>query len=483
MALDWIGSTRRVLLLEAGGFEYDAQMQDLYRGENVGEPYFPMQAARLRHFGGTTGHWAGFCAPLDPIDFEQRTWVDNSGWPISLDDLDEFYARAQTILELGPYDYSSDYWQAQDTELRRLPLGEGFWTKMWQFSPPTRFGTRYRDPVITANNIHLYTHATVREVLTNEAGSAVESLAVRMADGTEHRVRARQYILACGAIQNARLLLASNGLGNENDVVGRYFMEHIEIPGANLRLFEPRGLKMYVAPPRVGGADTPARGELALSAETQRSNQILNGTASLAPGSWGEYIASTFQIFTPEFLEERREARERGELPTAGADVTFEPGSEFQLSTRQEQAPNPSSRVTLSDEVDALGMPRTRLDWQLTALDKRSIRRFYELLGQEVGRLDLGRLQLADRLLDPDDRSWPVFLSGGWHHMGTTRMSDDPRTGVVDSNCRVHGVSNLHVAGSAAFSTAGAPNPTLTLVALTLRLSDHLKQDLNRGEA
>jgi len=482
MALDWIGSMKRVLLLEAGGFDYDAQMQDLYRGEIVGEPYFPLQAARLHFFGGTTGHWGGFCAPLDPIDFEQRKWVENSGWPISLDDLTDYYARAQNVLELGPYDYSSDYWRARDPELRQLSLGEAFWTKMWQFSPPTRFGTRYRDSIVNAKDVHLYTHATVSRVLANEAGSLVESVLIKTMDGAEHTVRARQYVLACGAIQNARLLLASNGLGNENDVVGRYFMEHIEIPGANLRFFEPKSLKMYVALPRVAGADTPARGELALSADTQRSNEILNGTASIEPGSWGENIASTFQTFTPEVLQQFREAEERGEVPVE-PDTPYGLGGEFRLFTRQEQTPNPGSRVTLSEEVDALGMPRTRLDWQLTDLDKRSIRRFYELLGQSVGRLGLGRVQLADWLLDSDDRSWPTFLSGGWHHMGTARISDNPRTGVVDSNCRLHSINNLYVAGSAAFPTAGAPNPTLTLVALTLRLSDHLKQNLNRGQA
>jgi choline dehydrogenase-like flavoprotein len=132
----------------------------------------------------------------------------------------------------------------------------------------------------------------------------------------------------------------------------------------------------------------------------------------------------------------------------------------------------------LSDELDELGVPRTKLDWQLTELDKRSIRRFYELLGQELGRTGLGRVQIADWLMDGNDEVWPSFLSGGWHHMGTAKMHDDPRQGVVDANCKVHGVDNLYVAGSATFASAGASNPTLTLVALTLRLSDQIRQQL-----
>jgi len=481
MALEWIDKPHKVILLEAGGMSWEAESQEQYRGESVGEPYFPLNAARLRQFGGTTGHWAGFCAPLDEIDFRDRDWVPNSTWPIELDDLHPFYARANKVLELGPYEYGADYWEAQDPEVRRLPLGETFWTKMWQFSPPTRFGLVYRDAIVGAVNIHLYTHATVCDIQANENASAIDGLIVRTLEGTEHRVKAKHYIMACGAIQNARLLLASNkqapgGIGNDNDLVGRHFMEHIEVPGANLILDKPHSLKMYTAAPRIVGALTPARGELALSAALEGENRILHGTASLEPGRWGENIKSTFQEFTAERLGEFRKAEERGERIGDGPPPEPDPTREFRLFTRQEQSPNPDSRIMLSDELDELGVPRTRLDWQLTELDKRSIRRFYELLGQELGRTGLGRVQLADWLIDGDDNRWPSFLSGGWHHMGTAKMHDDPRHGVVDANCKVHGIDNLYVAGSATFSTAGAPNPTLTLVALTLRLSDHIRQ-------
>jgi choline dehydrogenase-like flavoprotein len=146
----------------------------------------------------------------------------------------------------------------------------------------------------------------------------------------------------------------------------------------------------------------------------------------------------------------------------------------FHLITRQEQAPNPNSRVTLGSEKDAMGMPRVVFNWQLTELDKHSMRTYYKVLGQEMGRSGVGRVQLRDWLLS-DDRTWPSFLSGGWHHMGTTRMHTDPKQGVVDANCRVHGIGNLYVAGAAVYPTAGSANPTLTLVALSLRLSDHIR--------
>jgi choline dehydrogenase-like flavoprotein len=174
----------------------------------------------------------------------------------------------------------------------------------------------------------------------------------------------------------------------------------------------------------------------------------------------------------------RRETTQRA---TAQRRVTAQPHEGprgFHLQTRQEQAPNPASRVTLSAERDALGMPRARLDWRLTELDRRSFRDFYEVFGREIGRAGVGRVQMRPWVLEKPDAPWPASLGGGWHHMGTTRMHRDPRQGVVDPNCRVHGIANLSVAGAAVFPTAGAANPTLTLVALTLRLSDQLKATL-----
>src|SRR6266542_3883717 len=183
-------------------------------------------------------------------------------------------------------------------------------------------------------------------------------------------------------------------------------------------------------------------------------------------------------------FERHRIARARGRGRGRGSRETDVPppaaaatGRFFHVITRQEQSPNPSSRVTLSAQRDALGMPRAVLDWRMTDLEKRSFQRFYDVLGREFGRSGLGRVQILDWLRSGDP-GWPKTLSGGWHHMGTTRMHPDPRSGVVDANCRVHGLGNLSIAGASVFPTGGAVNPTLTLVALSLRLSDHLQRTL-----
>lgn len=478
MALEWANTAYDVILLEGGGFNVEADVQDLYAGESVGQRYFPLQSARLHFFGGTTGHWAGWSAPFDPQDFEHRDWVPHSGWPITLNDLTPYYNRAAEVVELQQYSFDIDTYTGTDPDLVKLPFDNSpVWTKMWQLSPPTRFGKHYRDAIVNAPNIHLYTHANVCDIQANDAVSAVDHLEIRDLNGKSHQVRARKFIMACGAMQNARMLLASNsqapaGLGNDHDLVGRYFMEHLEVDSARLLLPNPGPMKLYTVDIFI----SRFFGELSLTAEKQAALRSLNCTASLRPVSTGESPLSIERY--PEDAAETIRMFESMEANIRNGNVQLIDHSQIKtygMHTRLEQAPNPNSRISLSHEKDALGVPRTKLDWQLTELDKHSIRSFYETVGEEAGRLGIGRVQLNDWLLE-DEPMWPAHLAGGWHHMGTTRMHTNPREGVVDENCQVHGIQNLYVAGSATFPTAGAANPTLTIIALSLRLSDHLKQ-------
>jgi choline dehydrogenase-like flavoprotein len=479
LAREWMHSSFKVILLEGGGFDVDDRMQDLFRGKNTGQRYYPLQSSRLHLFGGTTAHWAGFCSPLDPIDFEQRAWVPNSGWPIRRQDLDSYYRRANKIVEIDSDQYSLPYWQQKDPDLVSLPFdSQVVWNKIWQFSPPTRFGSKYRQDIVGSRNVHLYTYANVVHIEANEQASMVQELIVKNLQGKEHRVRATHYVLACCAIQNARLLLSSNnraprGLGNDHDLVGRYFMDHLEVKSADLYLPAPTPLKLYVLDFFV----SKVRAELAVHENVQRQRGMLNGTCSLSPKVRAKNQTPMIDFFpdnahkTVAWMEGTHTKVKEGKVPL----MATSPFSEYELFTRIEQSPNPSSRVFLDEQRDALGVPRANLNWQLTPLEKTSIRSLYELIGQQAGLAEVGRVRLMEWLQDMDDNSWPSFLGGGWHHMGTTRMQNDPTKGVVDANCRVHNMKNLFVAGSSCFATSGAPNPTLTLIALTLRLSDHLK--------
>ncbi len=148
IALDWMNTPYKVILLESGGFEYDEKVQDLNAGKTTGQKYFPLKASRLRSFGGTTGHWAGMCSPYDNVDFIKRDWVPDSGWPIERKEMDPFYARAHEKLHLGPYNYDFNYWQKELPNLNAFPLDQNvIWNKMWQFSQ-ARFGDLYKDTIV-----------------------------------------------------------------------------------------------------------------------------------------------------------------------------------------------------------------------------------------------------------------------------------------------------------------------------------------------
>jgi choline dehydrogenase-like flavoprotein len=230
LARECIKQPFRVCLLESGGLDYNEDIQSLYQGENTGLPYYPLDASRLRYFGGTTNHWAGMCRPLDDIDFAARAWIPYSGWPFGRSHLDPFYARAHLICQLGSFTYDTGAWETPDTP--RFPLSsDRVMTKITQQSPPTRFGQVYQDEIVRADNVITYLHANAVEVETADTAQTVTRLRVACLQGPQFWVAARQFILATGAIENARLLLLSNkaqsaGLGNQNDLVGRFFMEH-----------------------------------------------------------------------------------------------------------------------------------------------------------------------------------------------------------------------------------------------------------------
>ncbi|MEH6679541.1 MAG: GMC family oxidoreductase [Sediminicola sp.] len=480
MALDWLDTPYKVILLEGGGFEYEDEIQDSYDGQVTGQKYYPLKSSRLHYFGGTTGHWGGMCSPMDPVDFTEREWVPHSGWPINRKDLDPYYIKAHKCLQLGPFNYDYGYWSKELPNLRSFPMDEEvMWNKMWQYSV-ARFGKIYKDALITSKNIYLYTYAKATRLESTSQGEHITGVRITNLGGKTQLVKAKKVILACGAIQNARLLLVSNnnapkGLGNGHDLVGRYFMEHLEVPSAEFWLTEPFPTDLY----SWTFGKTKASAELAFTEKTQKKYQILNGTASLVPLHIGRrqkpkldtWVDENPKVAMKNMMQEWENAENRAEKENKGAISRA-----YQLDTRIEQAPNHNSRVSLGKEKDAFGMLRADLHWELTPLDKRSIRKMYEIIALQMGISNVGRIRLLPFLRDEADDGFPDTVNGGWHHMGTTRMAEDPKMGVVDAHCRVHGIDNLYVAGSGCFATSGAPNPTLTLVALALRLSDHIKE-------
>lgn len=466
IARELIDTNRRVAVLESGGFEFDPETQSLYEGTNVGLPSFDVDVNRLRYFGGTTNHWAGHSRPLEPIDFEVRPWIPNSGWPLSKEILEPYYRRAQRICELGEYRYEDLEYFADATDLPILDLQQSRLSSVvYNQSPPTRFGEVYRDELRDARNVTVYLNANLLELETDSGATHVTNALAACIRGPRFSVRARHYLLGAGGMENARLLLLSDstnpsGLGNARDLVGRYFMDHVLLrPGVDISFSVPGvDLRLYQTLNQVAGGMMFS--VLAVPEARMRQEQLANFRIHLVP-------------LGPHYAESVGGMVSRFDGFAHGSTGSDEGYGSIALHLVLEPVPNPESRITLSEERDLFDQRRIVVDWRLTDAELANAHRALELAALEFGRMGLGR-GFGKIFTNPD--TWPGNLEAGKHHCGTTRMSSSPESGVVDGDCRVHGIDNLYIAGSSVFPTIGYANPTLTIVALALRLADHLKE-------
>ncbi len=518
MALQFIGSDIEVLLLESGGVADEPDTQTLYNGVVV-DPrlHSPADRYRQRRFGGTTGIWGGRCLPFDPIDFERRDYMPHSGWPITSDALQPYYPLANTLCEAGEFSYTA----AAAFRDGGRPMIEGFESDYFssdtleRFSCPTDFGARYGEQLRSAPNINVILHANVTAVRLLRNGTRVASLDVRSLRGRRLQVQATHFVLAAGGLEVARLLLASrdiqsDGIGNQHDVVGRYYMCHLAGAIGALKVLKPAGSVHHGY--EISAEGIYCRRRLALRPEVQRSQGLgnfvarlhhpritepahrssvlsllylakpfvpyeyskrLHGDGQASLGNWLRHVGNVVtgpleaMAFAWHLLRDRKLAKRK--FPTI---IVKSKANLYSIDFYAEQQPDPASRVMLDPGApDALGMPRLRIDWRYTAGDVDTVRRAVALLAAELARSGVGRLEY-----DPQAVEAEMTRDGalGGHHIGTTRMGSDPRDSVVDLNCRVHGVGNLFVASSAAFPTSSQANPTLTVVALALRLAAHL---------
>jgi len=484
-----------ICLVESGGFELDPQTQSLYAGKDTGVPYYPLDTARLRYFGGTTGHWGGACWPLGDVEFQQRDWVPYSGWPFSRQELDPYYSRAQVTCEIGPFNYDANYW-SEEGDQPTLPLVDSrLVTRVYQNSPPTRFGTRYRDAIEKADNITALLYANLTHIERDSINQTIRNITTTTLEGNSLSITARIFVIAAGGLENPRILLL-NDIGNQNDLVGRFFMDHVGIPKATLLM--PRHVDMLLYK-RTSINGTDIRAGLSLTAAALEQEKILNTWVgfglkstpeSRLANAWDTIKTSLKKAELPDNFSENVKTMLRSMRSIYG-DMLEDNDDEIitiPIGQQSEQAPNPLSRVTLGEQLDELGQRRIKLDWRLTELDYHSIRRTQEITAAEIGKSNLGRMQIpnpaeSDVWNDPEHISELVTPKGAFHHMGTTRMHDDPKFGVVDKNGRVHGTRNLYIAGSSVFPTSGFENPTLTIVALAYRMADHLGSRLKQTTA
>ncbi len=485
---------------------------------------------RCRLLGGSTHNWAGKSAPFDNTDFSQRTWIPNSGWPIGIETLGPYLDRAAQVLNLGPNHSGDELWEHMGVAPPEPRIdSDVFRSFFWQFARSRidtmdvmRFGPEFLRH--KAPNVRVLLNATVTRIDTNSDGTAFKALDVATIDGRRSTVRARAAVLAASGIENPRLLLVSNrvhhnGLGNQHDTVGRYLMDH---PSARLGRFEVEDCRAvanrfgFFGLKHDGRSHMYAHG-LVPSRELQEQEGLLHSAVYMleerAPDDPWDALKRLLRRTTkrpladvaavassPYLLAKGIGMRIFESQPMAGrvrdwiVDAMIKRHPNYvvrQYRSRglphkltgllidgiTEQPPNPESRLMLSNRTDALGIPLARVDWRLSKDVGRTLARLGQLVAREFPRAGLPAPRLEEWVVKERPQDSIIIDMG--HTLGATRMSEDPKQGVVDQNCKVHGVAGLYVAGGSVFPTSGHANPTLMILALAIRLADRLKLELS----
>lgn len=496
--------------------ELGSQLQVLKRQEyhTINTPFWSGEdqkfGVRCRGLGGSTQAWAGKSAIFDPIDFQVRPWVPHSGWPIDLTILDPYLKRAIEVLNLSPDSPSlrfqssglrSFYWQFARSKIFKLDV--------------MRFGREYAAQL--QDGIQVLLDATATKIGLEEGGSRFAYLEAASLSGTKIRVEAAACVLAASSIENPRLLLASNdvapaGIGNDHDNVGRYLMDHA---GARIGSVKGRNIAPLMREFGFKGVFHEGRAHmfmhgLAINPETQEREGLLNAAlyflprrsptdpwdalkrllkrSSKAPvkdifvvGAGAGFIIKGIGM---KMLTSRRFPKLLKDT-IVNAVIRFKPGlavSEFQsqglphklvgltVEAIAEQQPDPESRILLSERRDQFGVPLAKIDWKINQAERNTLRALANLLSSSLAARQLPQPEFEPWSQSKEDA---VIIDLG-HTLGTTRMSDHPRDGVVNADCQVHGVDRLFIAGGSVFPTSGHANPTLMILALAIRLADHI---------
>lgn len=445
---------KMVALFEGGGFEFTEQSQDAYAGKSIGMQYYEgLQYNRLRFLGGTSNHWAGRCSFFDDVDFEQRSYLGMPGWPIQREEVLKHFDEAAEILDISREGFA----KTQDMHWS----GANFRKSDYTLSTPTRFASKYHDELKKSSQIDVYVNANLVDIQLNSALDTVVHYELMNYKKQKFIFTGTQYVLALGAIENARLLLNCNkqivtGLGNQSDMVGRCFMEHLNI---QLGRFVANHSDVW----KSGGFDLNPRSEFIRKLNI--GNSVISFGINNGIVSYGRL--ASFKTALKEMLCQSASlsdfSRKISDFNCTGDGV---------ISTLMEQAPNRNSRVKLGNDKDYFGLRRVILDWQLAEQDYKTIHVLGVEVAKEMAKTGLARVNVHDAILTNSNKLPEVGAHA--HHLGTTRMADNPKHGVVDQDSKLHGTKNMYIAGSSVFSTGGGCNPTFTITMLALKLANHL---------
>lgn len=475
------------VLLEGGGETYSDDSQDCYAGYSMDRKLpHGLIGSRLRFIGGSTNCWAGGCGELDTEDFFKRPWIKHSGWPIQKEHLKKYYELAAKFLDIDINRLRNP------TDLAALPPLKGFELRSLEFTRRVRFALEFGDVLRRDPLIALFSGANLTSLNRTKDGDAVIEMTIKSFGGASSKVKGKAYVLACGGIENARILLNSGqekfvAFGNRGDNVGRFFCDHPIAPCATVvglqgdlkdmpyetRTFYRKQDQAQIAEPFYRLPFQLQEQFSTLNAAVQFHSQELElGSAEMAAWNLRNFIKDPHRS-TVTAGEIMSIVKSPVQLFRAIMSRQWANDSRIAMRFQIEQNPNPDSRITLANETDKLGIKRVQLSWRFSEIERRTVDVAMAYAAACLQREEIGTLRL-DRALDANKSELPLDLRGGQHHSGTTRMSESESGGVVDRDLKIFSSRNLFVCGSSVFPTNSWVNPTLTIVALSIRLAEHL---------
>lgn len=481
---------RHIILVEGGGPTPANTLEDTYRTLSVGIPHRGAHEGRFRAWGGSTTRWGGQLWRWEPHEFEPRPELHIEGWPIPFTAVDRYYDPALRLLGVDPSVFSNRHVATE--RLARVAWDADVFTSKYSVWLPwsrRNMGRTLGRALRVSAKLTLLLGTTVTQILMSGDGRRAVGVRARSADGTNRIIEADIVVIAAGAIESNRLVMLCREAACL-DWLGRGFMDHLSV---RVGAFHPRNAREFArlfAPAFIGGLQYTPR--IVTTQERQARDRILGAFGHwewILPDDSGLAVLRNFlrAIQSGRFSELPRigvRSLLRGARDSVALTSTLlwhhrryiPSDAQIFLRVDTEQKPERDSRLYLSEQRDDFGLQRVIIDWRVSDSERRTVNRVATLLREELSRLGLGELDLTSDPFD-DGIPWGLERGDSFHMMGGTRMARTSRDGVVDTDLRVFGVQNLFVASTSIFPTGGMANPTLTLVALTLRLADYLSQN------
>jgi choline dehydrogenase-like flavoprotein len=480
----------RVHLLEAGGIGLEERSQDLYQSEMHGKFHAGTTEGRYRTYGGASTRWGGQLLAYPDEVFRHREIFGGIGWPISEADVRPYYVDIFKIMGVNGLGFGDELMERFGTrEAVQSPDVRVRFSKFAPF-PRRNLAKTLGRQCLASDRITVFFHANAVSVDLAPDGSRIESVAVRNYQGSRYKFKSREIIICTGTIETSRLLLSSTsvhscGVGNQSDQVGRYFHDHLTTKALSLgfkakaifaKYFSPYYIKNTLHSPKL---------------ETTTSLQKRLGLPEVMAQFFIHEGESEFGILRQTLVDLQRgklEPKTLRQIPAllgGAARMAYalkirgrrviSSAANISMNIETEQKPRPDSRIQISGELNAVGIPKTIVDWKVSLEDGEAMRRFAEVIDPYLRSLGMTDIEWEPSPQD-DAQAWIDAGVDILHPMGGTRMGTSPESSVVDRDLRVHGVGNLYVASCSTFPSGGSSNPTFTMMALTCRLADLLRR-------